>query len=481
LTKCAFARLGIADPIRHALQSEGYQQPTPIQARTIPLLLEGRDVLGIAQTGTGKTAAFALPILQRLADAVPRGRGPAALILAPTRELAMQIGDAVKAYGRHLKLRTAVIFGGVGQVPQVAALRSGLDVLVATPGRLLDLIDQGHARLDQVRVLVLDEADRMLDMGFIRDVRRIIGKLPRQRQSMLFSATMPAEIASLAAEMLVHPERVEVTPAGTSVGLIDQTVFHVATAEKRTLLEQLLRDAALTRVIVFTRTKHGANRVAKQLASTGIRAEAIHGNKSQSARQAALGGFRDGRVRVLVATDIAARGIDVDAVSHIINYDLPNVAETYVHRIGRTARAGASGMALSFCDASERPFLRDIERLIRRPITVGSRPVALGEYTGGERSRAAPAGPARDRDKSGRTTRAGTDVASVKAPALQNAQTHARTDATAGAVAASTSRPAKRLLAAAEVAARNAAPDTANARSEDRPARRNRRRYRVAA
>ena len=367
----SFSDLGVAEPIRRALLSSGYAQPTPIQHRAIPLLLTGRDLLGIAQTGTGKTAAFALPILQRLAAAgARRGRGPSALILAPTRELAVQIGDAIKTYGQHVKLRAAVVFGGVGQAPQVKALQGGIDILVATPGRLLDLIGQGHARLGAVSILVLDEADRMLDMGFIRDVRRILATLPKERQAMLFSATMPAEIAHLAAEMLRDPVRVEVTPTGTAVERVDQSVFHVAAPDKRALLSTLLRDPEMRRVIVFTRTKHGANRVAEQLARSGVQAAAIHGNKSQSARQAALDDFRNGRSRVLVATDIAARGIDVDAVTHIVNYELPNVPETYVHRIGRTARAGAGGAALSFCDATERPFLRDIERLIRCRIAV---------------------------------------------------------------------------------------------------------------
>jgi ATP-dependent RNA helicase RhlE len=375
----AFTDLGCAEPLRRALDGLGYRTPTPIQAQAIPLLLAGADLLGIAQTGTGKTAAFALPLLQRLAALNRRGTGrpPAALILAPTRELALQIGEAVADYGRHLPVRSAVIFGGVGQNPQVKALHAGLDLLIATPGRLLDLMQQGHVRLDQIAILVLDEADRMLDMGFVRDVRRIVAALPKARQSMLFSATMPADIAALAAEMLHRPQRVEVAPAGSAVAVIDQRVFFVGTTEKRALLCRLLQDADLRRVIVFTRTKHGANRVVQHLAGAGLHAEAIHGNKSQSARQQALSGFRSGRVRVLVATDIAARGIDVDDVSHIINFDLPNVAETYVHRIGRTARAGAAGIALSFCDASERPYLGDIEKLIRKRIPVSAAPLGL--------------------------------------------------------------------------------------------------------
>jgi ATP-dependent RNA helicase RhlE len=370
----SFADLGVAEPIRRTLLRSGYTEPTPIQQRAIPPLLDGRDLLGIAQTGTGKTAAFALPILQRLAGPPPRrGRGPSALILVPTRELAVQVADAIKTYGAELTVRGSVIFGGVGQGGQVRALRGGIDILVATPGRLLDLVEQGHAKLNEVSHLVLDEADRMLDMGFIRDIRRILAELPRERQSMLFSATMPPEIARLAADILRHPERVEVAPAGTAIERVEQRVFHVATSDKRALLSALLKDPAMTRVIVFTRTKHGANRVAEQLGKSGVSAAAIHGNKSQSARQAALDSFRSGRTRVLVATDIAARGIDIDAVTHIVNYELPNFPETYVHRIGRTARAGAAGSALSFCDPSERPFLRDIEKLMRRTIEPGDR------------------------------------------------------------------------------------------------------------
>jgi ATP-dependent RNA helicase RhlE len=373
----SFSDLGVAEPLQRALQSSGYLNPTPIQQRAIPLLLEGRDVLAVAQTGTGKTAAFALPILQRFTDGGARpGRGPSALILAPTRELAIQIGAAIRTYGRYLKQREAVVHGGVGQTPQVKALQAGIDILVATPGRLLDLIAQGHARLDSVSVLVLDEADRMLDMGFIRDVRRIVAKLSKRRQSMLFSATMPPDIVHLASDILREPVRVDVAPTGTAVEAIDQKVFHVAAPEKRALLSTLLQNPQMGRVIVFTRTKHGANRVAEHLASSGVSAAAIHGNKSQSARQTALNDFRSGRSRVLVATDIAARGIDVEAVTHIVNYELPNVPETYVHRIGRTARAGATGAALSFCDAAERPFLRDIEGLIRRKIAVAESPAA---------------------------------------------------------------------------------------------------------
>ncbi|MCP5364670.1 MAG: DEAD/DEAH box helicase [Hyphomicrobiales bacterium] len=372
----SFPELGVADPLLRALKSSGYTQPTPIQQRAIPLLLDGRDLLGIAQTGTGKTAAFTLPILQRLSEPSSKrhGRGPSALILAPTRELAVQIAASLRGYGKHLNLRESVIYGGVSQGPQVKALQRGIDILVATPGRLLDLIEQGHARLDAVSIVVLDEADRMLDMGFVRDVRKILATVPKDRQSMLFSATMPKEIAGLAADILKSPVRVEVAPTGTAVELVDQRVFHVAAHDKLALLGTLMHDPAMSRVIVFTRTKHRANKVAQQLARSGISAAAIHGNKSQSARQAALDQFRTGRTRVLVATDIAARGIDVHAVTHIINFELPNEPETYVHRIGRTARAGASGSAVSFCDASERAHLGDIQKLIRRTIPVADVP-----------------------------------------------------------------------------------------------------------
>ncbi len=371
-TSSSFSSLGLNEPIRRVLSAENYTDPTPIQARAIPLLLAGKDLLGIAQTGTGKTAAFALPILQSLFEnRAPAGRRAArALVLAPTRELAIQIADSFRVYGRHLGLRQAVVFGGVGQKPQVNALARGVDILVATPGRLLDLLGQGHLRLDRVTHLVLDEADRMLDMGFVRDVRRIVAELPKQRQSQFFSATMPSDVARLAGEILADPVRIEVTPSATTVDLVDQHVYFVNAADKRALLAQVLKDPALARVIVFSRTKHGANRVAQQLDRSGVAAEAIHGNKTQGARQQALEKFRSGRARVLVATDIAARGIDVDGVTHVINFELPNIPESYVHRIGRTARAGAAGIAFSFCDASERPYLRDIEKLIKRPLAV---------------------------------------------------------------------------------------------------------------
>jgi len=374
VTANTFVELGIAEPLLRALHAENYVQPTPIQARSIPLLLAGKDMLGIAQTGTGKTAAFALPLLQRLAEprVQPAPRSPRSLILAPTRELAIQIGDDIKRYGRFMGLRSAVIFGGVGYKPQIDALARGMDILVATPGRLIDLIGQNQVRLDRVSCFVLDEADRMLDMGFIRDVRRIAALLPKERQSLLFSATMPNDVAKLAAALLRAPERVEIAPVKLTVDLIDQQVYFVETARKRELLNGLLGDPAFSRIIVFTRTKRGANRVAEQLGKSGVRADAIHGNKSQSARQRALAAFRSGHLRVLVATDVAARGIDIDDVSHVINYDMPNVPESYVHRIGRTGRAGARGVALSFCDPSERAWLRDIERLTKRPLAVAN-------------------------------------------------------------------------------------------------------------
>ncbi|MBV9061809.1 MAG: DEAD/DEAH box helicase [Alphaproteobacteria bacterium] len=374
-----FSQLGLSEPLCRALAAEDYTYPTPIQAQAIPRLLDGRDLLGIAQTGTGKTAAFALPILQKLSKPqLPVGaRSAHALILAPTRELAIQIGESFRIYGKHTGLRHTVILGGVGQPQQVKAMARGVDILIATPGRLLDLVQQKHVRLQDVKHFVLDEADRMLDMGFIRDVRKIVTMLPRHRQSLLFSATMPNGVAKLAAEMLCDPLRVEVTPQAVTVDRVDQHVHFVETAQKRALLTDLLKDTKLARVIVFTRTKHHANRVSEHLERAGVSNDALHGNKSQNARQRALQRFRSGEARVLVATDIAARGIDVDGVTHVINFELPNEPESYVHRIGRTARAGNAGTAIAFCDASERGFLRDIEKLTRQPLTVvGARPAA---------------------------------------------------------------------------------------------------------
>jgi ATP-dependent RNA helicase RhlE len=370
----SFSELALRPEIQQALARQGYETPTPIQAQAIPSALAGRDLLGIAQTGTGKTAAFTLPILQKLSEggAFARPGQVRALILTPTRELAIQIGESIASYGHGLRMRHAVIFGGVGQGRQVDALAAGLDLLVATPGRLLDLMQQRHAKLDGISIFVLDEADRMLDMGFIHDVRKIVAKLPKQRQTLFFSATMPDEIATLSSSLLNEPVRIEVAPASTTAERIEQRLIHVPGSAKRQLLVELLAaDETMSRVIVFTRTKHGANRVADYLERAGQPAAAIHGNKSQNARQAALNAFRVGKMRVLVATDIAARGIDIDEISHVVNFDLPNVPETYVHRIGRTARAGASGIAIAFCDnGEERGFLRGIERLTRVPLKV---------------------------------------------------------------------------------------------------------------
>jgi len=372
-----FDDLSLIEPLLRAVKEEGYDRPTPIQQRTIRPVLEGRDLLGVAQTGTGKTAAFALPILQRLnAVPVPSPRPVRVLVLSPTRELASQIGDSFARYGRHLTFRHTVIFGGVGQNPQAQALRHGVDVLVATPGRLLDLLEQGIARLDRVGIFVLDEADRMLDMGFIHDVRRIIGKLPKQRQTLFFSATMPQEIQALSKDILTNPVRIEVTPPATTVEKIAQSLYHVDRHGKFPLLRKLLQDPTLKRTLVFTRTKRGANKVAEQLNANFVKADAIHGNKAQSARERALENFKRGLSRVLVATDIAARGIDVDGITHVVNYDMPDVPENYVHRIGRTARAGAEGTAIAFCSPEEREELKAVERLIRLRIPV--RPVPPG-------------------------------------------------------------------------------------------------------
>ncbi len=365
-----FQDLKLIDPLLRAVRAEGYTVPTPIQEKAIPHVLVGKDIVGCAQTGTGKTAAFALPILQRLI-AANRPRGVLrVLVLSPTRELAAQISESFTAYGRHTGLKSLVIFGGVGQQPQEQALRRGADILVATPGRLLDLMNQGIVRLNTIEIFVLDEADRMLDMGFIHDVRKVIAKLPTKRQTLLFSATMPSDIQDLADHILIDPVRVEVTPQATTVETIEQSVFFVEKQDKRALLEHLLNDRAIRRALVFTRTKHGADKLVKQLDNANIQAQAIHGNKSQTARERALANFKEGKTRVLVATDIAARGIDIDDVTHVINYDLPNIPESYVHRIGRTARAGASGIAYSFCDAEERAYLRDIEKLIRLRVPV---------------------------------------------------------------------------------------------------------------
>jgi ATP-dependent RNA helicase RhlE len=363
----AFLDLGLAEPITKALADEQYAAPTPIQAQTIPQVMQGRDVVGIAQTGTGKTAAFALPILNHLTNNRhrPLPKSCRVLVLSPTRELSAQIVDSFKTYGRYLRPSVALAIGGVNMNPQMRALAHGVDVLVATPGRLLDLMSHRAVQLDRVEVFVLDEADRMLDMGFIHDIRRIVGKLPAKRQTLFFSATMPREITELASSMLKDPVRVAVTPAATTVERIDQRVILVDRAAKPALLAQLLRSEPIDRVLVFTRTKHGADKVVRSLQKSQIAAEAIHGNKSQNQRERVLAAFRAGKVRTLVATDIAARGIDVEGISHVVNFDLPNIPESYVHRIGRTARAGADGVAISFCDGEERAYLRDIEKLIR--------------------------------------------------------------------------------------------------------------------
>ena len=367
-----FSELGLIPPLEKAVAAEGYTQPTPIQARAIPHVLAGRDLLGLAQTGTGKTAAFALPILQRLAGekSIKVPRPIRCLVLTPTRELASQIAESFTVYGKHLPLKNFVIFGGVGMEAQKQALRAGMDILVATPGRLLDLANQRLVDLRPLEVFVLDEADRMLDMGFIHDVRKVIALLPRQRQTLFFSATMPKEAQQLADQLLKNPETVAVAPPSSTAEKVEQEVFFVEKNDKRALLVDVLGDTAMRRVLVFSRTKHGANRIAEHLEKENIGAEAIHGNKSQNARERALANFKAGKIRVLVATDIAARGIDIDDVTHVVNFDIPEVAETYVHRIGRTARAGAGGMALSFCEAEERQDWRAIERLTRLPIPV---------------------------------------------------------------------------------------------------------------
>jgi ATP-dependent RNA helicase RhlE len=398
----SFNDFGLAEPIIRALSQEGYETPTPIQADAIPLLLAGRDLVGIAQTGTGKTAAFALPILNKLAATprAPERKGCRVLVLSPTRELAGQIQDSFRTYGRHLKLTTALAIGGVPMGKQFRALMPGVDVLVATPGRLLDLVRGNALRLNHVEVLVLDEADRMLDMGFIHDIRKIIAKVPTERQTLLFSATMPREIADLAATMLRDPARVAVTPVASTAERIAQRVIHTERAAKPNLLVDTLRAEPIERAIVFTRTKHGADKVVRNLVKAGLQAEAIHGNKTQGQRERVMANFRAGRIRTLVATDIAARGIDVDGISHVINYDLPNEPESYVHRIGRTARAGAEGIAISFCDADEYPFLRSIEKLIGLSIAASGEAPSASHRSG---KRAAPRGHGRPQQNARRS------------------------------------------------------------------------------
>ncbi len=366
----AFKQLNIIEPILKAVAAEGYTIPTPIQQQAIPLVLQRKDLLGCAQTGTGKTAAFAIPILQILHEQKPMAPGIKVLILTPTRELAIQIDESFAAYGKHTGIRHTVIFGGVSQLHQTNELKRGVDVLVATPGRLLDLMTQGYIRLDKLQIFVLDEADRMLDMGFIHDVKKVIAKLPAKRQTLFFSATMPPEIQKLANVLLTNPSKVEVTPPSSTVDKIEQSLYYVGKMEKPELLLHLLQDKEIRTALVFTRTKHGADKVVKILQRFNIRAAAIHGNKSQNVRQAALTDFKNGALRVLVATDIAARGIDIDELTHVINFEMPNIPETYVHRIGRTGRAGNTGIAISFCSREERDELRDIQKLIAKNIPV---------------------------------------------------------------------------------------------------------------
>jgi ATP-dependent RNA helicase RhlE len=369
----SFENLNLIEPILRALKTEGYTTPTPIQEQAIPIVLQRRDLLGCAQTGTGKTAAFSIPILQLLyQDRLQHKEQKTikALILTPTRELAIQINESLAAYGRHTGLKHLVVYGGVSQNPQTEALRRGIDILVATPGRLLDLMNQRFVHLDQVKMLVLDEADRMLDMGFVNDVKKVIAKIPAKRQTLFFSATMPKEIQHLADSILTNPERIEVTPVSSTADTIQQELYYVEKNDKRSLLAHILKDQDIKTALVFTRTKHGADKVVKDLHKLNITAEAIHGNKSQNARQRALTNFKNRTTRVLIATDIAARGIDIDELTHVINYEIPNIPETYVHRIGRTGRAGASGIALTFCDQEELDFLKDIHKLIGKEIPV---------------------------------------------------------------------------------------------------------------
>jgi ATP-dependent RNA helicase RhlE len=362
-----FNELSLIAPLLQAISEAGYSEPTPIQEAAIPIILHGDDLLGSAQTGTGKTAAFALPLLQKLQFSNPRN-GIKALIVTPTRELAIQIDECIKQYGTHLQVKHTVIFGGVNDKPQIATLTQGVQILVATPGRLLDLQQQGYVNLKKLDFFVLDEADRMLDMGFIHDIRRILKLIPEKRQTLFFSATMPAPIKELSQKILSHPKFVEVTPPTSTADLVEQSLYFVQKTDKAKLLLHLLKDPTMESVLVFTRTKHGADKVTKILNQAGVTAAAIHGNKSQNARQKALSGFKEHKIRVLIATDIAARGIDIDRLSHVVNYELPNIPETYIHRIGRTGRAGRDGIALSFCDSEERLYLRDIERLTHQHI-----------------------------------------------------------------------------------------------------------------
>ena len=376
-----FDNLDLIAPISKALSEKGYTSPTPIQAEAIPVILKGSDLLGCAQTGTGKTAAFSIPIIQRLyqSDDIGRNSGIKALVLTPTRELAIQINESFKEYGRYTNLKCTVIFGGVGQKPQTDALRQGVDVLIATPGRLIDLISQGFIKFNKLEYFVLDEADRMLDMGFIHDIKRIVPLLPKKRQSLFFSATMPPVIEKLANTILFNPHKVEVTPTSSTVDKIEQHLYFTDKKEKLNLLKDLLKDSKMESILVFTRTKHRADNVARTLSKANIKTEAIHGDKSQSSRQRALTNFKECITRVLVATDIAARGIDIDHLSHVVNFEMPDVPETYVHRIGRTGRAGRTGVSISFCDADEVPMLKDIEKLIGKqiPVAAGSKACSM--------------------------------------------------------------------------------------------------------
>jgi ATP-dependent RNA helicase RhlE len=428
-----FQELGLAEPLLRAVVCQGYVVPTPIQSQAIPHVMAGRDLLGCAQTGTGKTAAFALPILHRLTHAGnPRpgaGRRIRVLVLAPTRELASQIGESFGAYGAHTALRQTVVYGGVSQHAQTRSLQHGIDILIATPGRLIDLIGQGFVDLSSVEILVLDEADRMLDMGFIPDVRRVISKLPARRQTVFLAATMPEAIERLAGAILRNPARIHIAPVKETTELIEQSVFFVSRQHKPRLLADFLTSRAITRALVFTRTKHGADRVVRQLSQSGIRSEAIHGNKSQSARQRTLANFKSNRTPILVATDIAARGIDVEGISHVLNFDLPHEPETYVHRIGRTGRAGATGIAVSFCDVEERKHLAAIERLIRRSLTV-ERDLPVGTSPDLPALPALPQGPARVAKPHGRPKPRAFGNRRVKRPPLRGrgARTASGTD-----------------------------------------------------
>ncbi len=409
-----FKELGVIDPIIKALEAEGYEQPTPIQEQAIPILMRGKDLLGCAQTGTGKTAAFAIPILQHLIldRQMNNGRHQIrALIVTPTRELAIQIAESFTVYGRFTGIKNTVIFGGVKQRAQTQALQHGVDVLIATPGRLLDLMNQGFISLKAIKYFVLDEADRMLDMGFVHDIKKIIAHLPTQRQSLFFSATMPREIVELSGKILGNPEKVVINPEQTTAEKVEQSVFYVSKSAKPKLLIHLLQNNGISSAIVFSRTKHGANKIVKELAKADIIANAIHGNKSQGARQQALGDFKSGRTNVLVATDIASRGIDIDELSHVINYDLPNIPETYVHRIGRTGRANASGIAISFCDHEEVDYLKDIQKLIEQQIPViADHPYSVDlTVSQGDRTKSTQRNSSQIRNSSAVSTRAGSN------------------------------------------------------------------------